>query len=743
VNIQTGKKPCVLLISPGIIKWTDMDFGLPHLVAIGGYLQQYEDVRVEILDLNYEGGDQQHLLNTLEELGPYLMIGLSCFSSYDYMRVMSLAGYIKKKYPDVPLVTGGYHASALPKDCVFEGSPFDAAVVGEGEVPMLEIVRTLMGGGELEKQIYGPDNIEDINELPPYKWELLKRYWPRANDIGGKFQIYLSRGCPYHCTFCMERAKTEYKWRAYSSERAVSELERLSKFTDLSGWVVNLADPLFGFRRKWRREVLSGIIEKKLFPRQYWTLTRSDDLGEVDVELLAKARFSIGIGLESGSPEMLKRMEKGNTPEKYLAAMERLARLSLKYRLNWASNIIVGHPGETHASMVETREYITHLFKVGRETCGWLSIDPFRLYPGAYVHEQMNSYSQQYGTRFYHPEWWKNWYNGPFRAEHIDPSETLSFEERVEFMFSSYAPLIDDIANRFAGQNRSVDRVFRRSIQGQQEQLSERGKQHLLQTAKRVRPTLKLVGTGDGNVVFEDRRKTAPLNFPLGLHVKDPWIRKRETAVRALLEQGVLRTDDLIEALLQAAPEAYMPEDWADAMLTGKVVATDSEAEFSGLLDLRTYAMGLEGMEPCTGDRVADLYAVHPYLGVLLSHLVGNPGSVTLLAPGGFLDIRKTRKLVRAFKNIKVSSGCAARGKGLDGIYDGLILPAVLPRVSPHLNRHLHDPGGKMIALVGPRFRPQDLICLTRDGEQWNERIVAKARAPILVGPGGWLKNSA
>ena len=29
------KKPKVLLLSPGIIKWTDSDFGLPHLVSLG------------------------------------------------------------------------------------------------------------------------------------------------------------------------------------------------------------------------------------------------------------------------------------------------------------------------------------------------------------------------------------------------------------------------------------------------------------------------------------------------------------------------------------------------------------------------------------------------------------------------------------------------------------------------------------------------------------------------------------
>ena len=70
----------------------------------------------------------------------------------------------------------------------------------------------------------------------------------------------------------------------------MDELVRLSKVADLSRWVVNIADPLFGWPRAWRREVLEGIIKNGLAPRQFWTLTR------------------------------LRLMQKGNTPEKYLFA---------------------------------------------------------------------------------------------------------------------------------------------------------------------------------------------------------------------------------------------------------------------------------------------------------------------------------------------------------------------------------------------------------------------------------------
>ena len=737
------QSPAVLLISPGIIKWTDMDFGLPHLVSIGGYLQHHlPDQRVELLDLNYEGGDHRGLAATLEGLGPLLLIGVSCFSSFDYMRVMTLARFLKSLYPDVPLVTGGYHASALPGDLVFDGSPFDAVVVGEGELPMLDIVQTLRGGGRLEQQTWGPQNIATLDALPPYRWELLQRYWPRAHDIGRKFQIYLSRGCPYHCTFCMERAKTEYKWRAYSSARAVDELRRLATFTDLGRWVINLADPLFGFRRRWRREVLQGIIDHGLLPRQYWTLTRSDDLEAEDVKLLARARFSIGIGLESGSPEMLTRMQKGNQPDRYLAAMKRLARLSRDHGLNWASNIIVGHPGETHASMKETRDYVWELFTSARETCGWLSIDPFRLYPGAYVHETMSGYEERYGTRFYHKAWWKSWYDGPFRAEHIDPSTDVDFEARVRFMYREYAPLVAEIRQRFRGQGRSVDRVFARSLADQERMLSEPMGERLLAQARRARR--ELARERRTEPVAPTQAVSAPLPLPIGLHVKDPWVRRREEAVRRLLERGVLRTERLVEALLTVAPETLLPEEDARHMLLDKSPSVAREGDAAAWLGIRIVAMGLEALEPATGDHVADLAATSGYIAALLATLVTDKGAVLALHPGSFLSARALKKSLAPWAgHVKVArgdptAGPPGRSAPLDRVWIGGALP-VLPK---RIRNAMCDPEGRAVTFLGPRFRAQDMVCVVRRGDTLDERVIARVKVPVLAGRTGWLRRA-
>ena len=711
------KTPGVLLISPGIIKWTDMDFGLPHLVSVGGYLQAHLGVRVELLDLNYEGGDHVQLRRTLEELGPFLLIGVSCYSSFDYLRVLTLGRYLRGLYPDTPLVTGGYHASALPGDLAFDGSPFDAVVVGEGELPMKAMVETLLGGGRLDRRVFGPQNVADLDTLPPYQWQLLDRYWPRATDIGKKLQVVLSRGCPYHCTFCMERAKTEYSWRAYSSGRAVEELRRLASFTDLSRWVVNIADPLFGFKRSWRREVLGGILERGLRPRQYWTLTRSDDLDAEDVSLLARARFSIGIGLESGSPRMLEIMQKGNRPERYLEAIQRLATLSREHGLTWATNIIVGHPGETMETMRETRDFLGRLFTSAKDTCGWLSIDPFRLYPGALVHAQMAAWSARHGTRFHHPEWWKSWYDGPFRAQHVDPSTELDYAARVRFMHEAYAPLAAEIAARFRGQGRSVDRVFEKSLAEQQKQLSPEVMADHLRRGERARH--------DGPSAV-----AAVVRVPLGLQVREPLVRLREEAVRRLLETGVLRTEALIEALLCTAPERWLDAAGAEALLR--------ETTSPGL---RVLAMALEALEPGLGDRVLVLGAEGGYVPAVLAALVGGAGRVVGVHPASWLGSLRLGKALAELAQVTVTRGDPTAPPSGEAPFDRLLVLGALPRFVAPLRAALTEEG-RAVAFLGPRFRAQDLALLVRHGDAVAERVIARVTVPVLAGTHGWVATA-
>jgi hypothetical protein len=126
------------------------------------------------------------------------------------------------------IVAGGYHASARPDDIVYDGSPSTCASWGGREAP---IARRRVGRGRraAARSDARPDPVEDLDDLPPTDWSLLDRYKPIARKVASQTQLYLSRGCPFDCAFCMERAKREVSWRAYSVERALDEVRRLAR----------------------------------------------------------------------------------------------------------------------------------------------------------------------------------------------------------------------------------------------------------------------------------------------------------------------------------------------------------------------------------------------------------------------------------------------------------------------------------------------------------------------------------
>ncbi len=718
-----SRDPALLLISPGIIKWTDTDFGLPHLVALGGWIKAKLGVRVEILDLGYEACDHRELARRIEDLGPFLAIGVSCYSSFDYRRVVALAGFLRERFPGIPLIAGGYHASAVPRDLLPPLAPFDVVVVGEGELPLQRLLEGILGGVLPEGAVLGPEPVPELDALPPYAWELLDRYWPRASALGRKLQIHTARGCPYRCAFCMERAKGEASWRAFSPARAIDELERLAARVDLAPWMVNIADPLFGFQRSWRREVLEGVIARGIRPRQFWTLTRADDLDAIDVDLLARARVSIGIGLESGDPAMLRIIGKSRQPERYLDAMLRLASLARDHGLSWAANVIAGHPGETPESMAATAAFVERLYLAAPETCGWLSVDPFRLYPGSGVHAELARYGAEQGTVFHAPDWWHGWYDHAFRAEWVDPSAALDFATRIRTMHALYGPLLERVQGRFRGQARDVDRVFERSMAEQRRFMDPAMGETLIRKAGRS--SVRAVSSAPS------------LPMPLGLRVRDPWVRKREEAVRRMLDLGVLRTPSVVEALLELGPEGFMAKDQATAVLEDRAPAAPAEGLPPVAPSFRSVARGLEALQLGAGERVVLPAAGSGWVAALMARLVGPEGRVLAVPRGPNAETMAAR--LQPWSQVELAPLAPARLLPEPGPWDAIWIGAALPRLPRPALDGLHRPGGRAVTFLGPRFRAQDLVLIQPQDDGPLERVLSRTRMPVLGGPWGWL----
>ena len=189
----------------------------------------------------------------------------------------------------------------------------------------------------------------------PYDWSLLARYLPALQRSASELQIYLSRGCPYDCSFCMERAKRDTSWRAIEAEAAIEELHRVDRIVDLRGMSLRILDPLFGMKSEWRKHVLNGLARRPLRADKTWLVMRADLIDREDMALMARANVACGFGLESGDPGQLRRIRKSGKLASFLDKMLQIADWARELNVPFGANIIVGHPGETEASHAHQR----------------------------------------------------------------------------------------------------------------------------------------------------------------------------------------------------------------------------------------------------------------------------------------------------------------------------------------------------------------------------------------------------
>jgi protein-L-isoaspartate O-methyltransferase len=357
----------------------------------------------------------------------------------------------------------------------------------------------------------------------------------------------------------------------------------------------------------------------------------------------------------------------------------------------------------------------------------------------------MATYEKLHGTRFHHRNWWHSWYDGGFRAEHLDPSREVDFEARVRFMYEAYGPLVEEVGRRFRGQGRSVDRVYARSIAEQSKMMRPEMRDRLLARGARTLARLERpAGEGDSSSAIRSSGHPANelLRFPLGLHVRDEWIRRREDAVRRLLEHGVVRSAALVETMLAVDPRDYLSDEEVGFLLSDRVSPVERIGEFPATLGLHHIGMGIEALEPGLGDSFVDLSARRGYVARLLAELVGEEGIVHAIHPPASPEFETVRESLEDFTQVQVSARAPQDLITIDDELDAMWLGAALPRFPPELLEHLRDPGGRAVTFLGPRFRPQDMVCLTRRGDHADEHVLARVEVPILAGALGWVRRA-
>lgn len=225
----------------------------------------------------------------------------------------------------------------------------------DGDAP-LDRIKGLVWRNGSEVVINPPrPYIANLDDLPLPRHDLLPLNAYRAPLVGGPYAFSVpSRGCPAGCRFCIKHVSYGASVRFRTPENVVDEIELL---VNLGVRKIHMYTDLFTVNREHVMGICDGILQRKLPVR--WTCNSRVDF--VDLELLQQMRragcWMISWGIESGEPEMLKRMNKGITLEKVEKALGWAKEAGI---MNWGY-FIIGLPGETEASIRKSIDFAKRL----------------------------------------------------------------------------------------------------------------------------------------------------------------------------------------------------------------------------------------------------------------------------------------------------------------------------------------------------------------------------------------------
>ena len=333
------KKIC--LIRPGVTGMLQNKVDIPYgLLCLGSALKQ-SGHEVTIIDLTDEAYD------IIPEADLY---GITSYTVY-YDECLKIKTWLRRhRNKNAPIAIGGPHASIMYNEIKKDG--FDYIMVGEGEITFPEIADN-MTRQENSIVLFGKivENLDDY----PLDYSLVNPDdYVRKLDYQKSVSLMSSRGCLFKCAFCWT-ANNHSKVRYKSAKSTLQEIDNI--FSLYGKRNISFLDDSFLTDKKRAAEIIKGLKERNIIWECECNAIHLQDIETC--EMLADGGCRrLFIGVESGSAEMLKRMNKPQTPEIIKRAIDNLKKTK---RITVRVSLMVGFPGETWDTLKESADFLSTL----------------------------------------------------------------------------------------------------------------------------------------------------------------------------------------------------------------------------------------------------------------------------------------------------------------------------------------------------------------------------------------------
>lgn len=271
----------------------------------------------------------------------------------------------KEICPDVITIAKGAAFLTLADRIIKEHNELDFGILGEAENTLKEILE-----GKPKAEILGlyyKENdevkftgsrpfIEDLDSLPfPARHLVDNNIYRRPDNNKVQATIKVSRGCPFHCFFCLATPVSGTKVRRRSPENIVAEIKECVEKYNIKNFL--FWSDIFNIDKDWTMKLCQAIIDSGL--KITWSANTRADTADLEMaEMMYKSGCRlVSIGVESGSQYMLEKMGKKIT----LNDVRRTVKVFKKAKIRIYNYFVIGLPWETEETVEETIKFAIEL----------------------------------------------------------------------------------------------------------------------------------------------------------------------------------------------------------------------------------------------------------------------------------------------------------------------------------------------------------------------------------------------